>query len=218
MSFHCALNVNFISFRQHSHSTILSTRLLAVVVPGQPAASNRNRNCSNTRALCALTTCTNCLWVVLGTTIKRYSFKLTRLVSCFPTISLLQFCHFDMYLQCKLIELIQFAAQRTVDFLSLIFVDFLFVFFHIYICIFFFLLCLSSHRCWRWRCSYNHEHAYKYVFKFCIHFSLLCMFLKSHHTAHTWWILYCRSRCDAVNAAVAAAAAASLRNRKNKNM
>lgn len=37
MSFHCALNVNFISFRQHTHSTILSTRLLAVVVPGQPA-------------------------------------------------------------------------------------------------------------------------------------------------------------------------------------
>lgn len=45
-----------------------------------------------------------------------------------------------MYLQCKLIELIQFAAQRTVDFLSLIFVDFLFVFFHIYICIFFFFI------------------------------------------------------------------------------
>lgn len=33
-----------------------------------------------------------------------------RLVSCFPTISILQFCHFHMYLQCKLIELIQFAA------------------------------------------------------------------------------------------------------------
>lgn len=144
MSFHCALNVNFISFRQHL--ALDDTQYSAISRSSARAASNRNRNCSNTRALCALTTCTNCLWVVLGTTIKRYSFKLTRLVSCFPTISLLQFCHFDMYLQCKLIELIQFAAQRSVDFRSLIFVVFICIFLYTYTYIVYmyilFLLCL----------------------------------------------------------------------------
>lgn len=51
-----------------------------------------------------------------------------------------------MYLQCKLIELIQFAAQRSVDFLSLIFVVFICVFSYTYtyisyICIFYFFYC-----------------------------------------------------------------------------
>lgn len=51
-----------------------------------------------------------------------------------------------MYLQCKLIELIQFAAQRSVDFLSLIFVVFICIFSYTYtyisyICIFYFFYC-----------------------------------------------------------------------------